>query len=437
MNGRGRIYQGKKYKFKLGKRIGKGGNGEVYEVDILNCKSSGTYVVKFLSINRWRGKKRELRYNRFFKEIHTVVELQEDTTGIMKILDYYCPDKIQENDSVWYLMERAESFKDFSSRNKLDLKAKLSYLIDLSNILCDLHYRRYSHRDIKLDNLLIINGRLMLSDFGLIWNTEDFKITMEGERLGPFFVGPPELESRDPKMVDFRPSDVYLFSKVVWETVKEDYFGFRGEYIRSNKQFYLNPLDYGVSTFEPIHQLLEQSTKPNISERIDIHRCRELLNEQLFIINNDDQDKDKELQYRFCELQKEILNKHTPDKRIYSNGEAIYDILKSFIPISDIIIDVSNEKMNIDSIEKWIDNGAIILKSSKISQVNSYLCYPEYIVDNSYEDEIELYIKPIERKSIHNGFISYEESKKVSWGVRSNDILLDESLVIKLRKIFR
>ena len=38
-------------------------------------------------------------------------------------------------------------------------------------------------------------------------------ITGEGERLGPYYIGPPELESRDIKMDDFRASDVFLFLK--------------------------------------------------------------------------------------------------------------------------------------------------------------------------------------------------------------------------------
>lgn len=432
MNGKGEIYKGKTYEFKLGKKVGHGGNGEVYEVRFLNCGYSEKIVAKFLSIDKWYGKKREERYNRFFKEINTVLKLQEDIDGIMKILDYYCPDKIQENNNVWYLMYEAQSFRNFSKNNKLDIKSKLSYLIDLSNILCNLHSKGYSHRDIKVDNLLIIDGKLILSDFGLIWNTQDTKITMEGERVGPFNIGPPEFESRDSKMNDFRPSDVYLFSKVIWEILKEDFWGFRGEYIRSNKQFYLNPSDYGISTFEPIHQLLEQATKIKFSERIDIYKCRGLLKEQLAIIN---ENKGKELQYRFSELKEEMLNKHMPDKYVYSKDEAIYDILKSFIPISDIMIDIVNEKINVDKIDKWLDEGSIILTSSKTSQINSYLCYPEYIIYHSNKDEIELHIKQIERNSIHKDFVSYKDSKKLSWGVVKKDIFLDESLVIKLKKL--
>ena len=48
-----------------------------------------------------------------------------------------------------------------------------------------LHKRGYSHRDIKVDNLLVLENPVKLSDFELIWSVDDSMITGEGERLGP------------------------------------------------------------------------------------------------------------------------------------------------------------------------------------------------------------------------------------------------------------
>ena len=428
---KGEIYEGNKYKFQLGRKIGKGGNGEVYEVKVLDDETLGDCVVKFLCKDRWKGSKRTLRYARFLKEIETVLKLQEDIEGIMKILDYYCPDKIEENENVWYLMYKAESFRNFSMQNELNMEEKLSYLIDLSDILYKLHSKGYSHRDIKVDNLLIIDGKLVLSDFGLVWNIADSKITMDGERLGPINIGPPELESRDSKINDFRAADVYLFSKVTWEVLTGDFWGFRGSYIRSNNQFYLDPLKYGISTFEPIHQLMEQATKIKFQERISIESCKRLIKEQLLIINN--KDKEKEQQFRFSELQKEVLNQYIPNEVIYSNFEIIYNILKKFLPISNVVIDIVNENLNVDSVVKWSEYGSIILKNSKFSNINSYLCYPKHIVYINNDDEIKLHIKEVEVMSVHEDFILYKNSK-INWGVVNNNIFLNESLVIKLKK---
>lgn len=107
----------------------------------------------------------------------------------------------------------------------------------------------YAHRDIKVDNLLVLNKRLKLADFGLIWNIDDSRMTNVGERIGPYYIGPPELENIDLSIDDFRPSDVYLFSKLVWEIIKNDFIGFRGEYKRDNEEFYLNPKAYGINLY--------------------------------------------------------------------------------------------------------------------------------------------------------------------------------------------
>jgi serine/threonine protein kinase len=108
MSLRNKVYKGDLYKFTLGKQIGKGGNGRVFEVNILNPQCTERCVVKILSIDKWRDKKmKELRYKRFHKEIHTVLEFQNDLSGIMKVLDFHCPDEMQEKCEVWYLMYKA------------------------------------------------------------------------------------------------------------------------------------------------------------------------------------------------------------------------------------------------------------------------------------------------------------------------------------------
>ena len=62
-------YGGQLYKFKIGKSIGKGGNGEVFEANIINSESIEKYVVKFLAVDKWGNEKLKKRYNRFHKEI--------------------------------------------------------------------------------------------------------------------------------------------------------------------------------------------------------------------------------------------------------------------------------------------------------------------------------------------------------------------------------
>lgn len=432
MSGKDKIYKGNSYEFTLGKGIGKGGNGRVFEVNISNPQCKENCAVKILSLNKWKdGGLKELRYKRFHKEIHKVLELQNDISGIMKIIDFHCPNEMQEKSGAWYLMYKAESFNKFCIENNIDLKRKVQYLLELSNILVPLHESGYSHRDIKIDNLLILDNQLMLSDFGLIWNIDDSRMTGEDERLGPFYIGPPELENRDIDMDDFRPSDVYLFAKVVWMVLKNDNIGFRGEYKRDNKQFYLNAAEYGITTFEPIHKFLEKSTKFNMNERINIKECRELIIAQLSILNEGITN--EALSYRFEELEKEMINDEEPNERVYRKFNTIIKVLEEFAPISNIIIEGANEIINADLVKHWKVGDSIIFKS-KLKVGQTFLCYPDYIKYSNEKEGFELHIKKIEREDIHSEFVSYKESRISKWGIINNSIFLDEPLAIRFKK---
>lgn len=428
-------YLGKSYEFTVGDEIGRGGNGNVYLVNNLKPNTDRDYVVKILSLSKWPNKyTKKKRYNRFKKEIDTVLKLQEQIPGIMGIVDFYYPDVFKENEDVWYMMPKAQSFKQFNKNNPIDIVKKLEYLIELCSTLFELHYKGYSHRDIKVDNILVLDGRLKLADFGLIWNIDDRRITNEGERVGPYYIGPPELENMDLSIDDFRPSDVYLFAKLVWEIIKNDFIGFRGEYKRNNKQFYLNPKEYGVRSFEPLHKLLEQSTKINMSERIDINNCRDLLIDQLSIIK--DVDQEKCLTYMYDELQMEVLNRYEPEEIIYSDYRKINDILRKFTPISTITILGANEVINATKISSWKIENSYLFTSEINSELSySYLFYPDYIKFSKNNEGIELHIKRVEREEIHAEFISFNESKKeVMWGIPNTNIFLDEHLVIHFGK---
>lgn len=109
---------------------------------------------------------------------------------------------------------------------------------------------------------MILDDRLVLSDFGLYWGIEEERLTEFNERIGPYKIMPPELENVQTDLdLDFRPSDVYLFAKVLWMTLKGDNIGFRGQYQRGDVQIFLNKEVFGdVITLEPIHKLIEQAT---------------------------------------------------------------------------------------------------------------------------------------------------------------------------------
>ncbi len=347
--------------------------------------------------------------------------------------DYYISDGNKPNRKAWYLMRKARPFWHFCNK-RTSLTNKLKYLIRLSEILCSLHKEECSHRDIKLGNLLFLDGDLVLSDFGLIWTIGDEIITNPDERIGPSFIGPIELEHRASWDSDFRPSDVYLLSKVVWMVIKDDRWGFRGEYKRSNLQFYLNPKNFGVYTFEPIHRLLERATRLYKGDRISIEECRKLLKQQYQIAQNEsDQKDDWIIELRHKELEQEAVNKQPSDGVTFSNFWKIQNILNEMLETSVLINSDTGDKMNVDGFNEWMDSGSLLFqKYLNNNEVIEYLCYPKEIKYDKDNERFEIHLNSFQKEEKHKGFVTYNENKKSGLGPKNKKILLNEQIILHM-----
>lgn len=328
-----KTFHGSELSFQIaGKSIGKGGNGCVFPIKLLDCEDKTQYVVKFFSAKKFKDAAEcRKRYKRFCKEIQEVEKLQAEVIGILPIKDYCCPDKCPQNNySAWYVMPAALEFK---VSQKLSLCEKLEKMLCLAEIIKELHNRNKAHRDIKPDNILYYQGKLYLSDFGLIWTEEGEHITGQ-DPIGPGRIRPPEMVGgREIKDYNYQPSDVYLFAKVLWMYLKRDTHGFMGTYSRGEPDIYLNKESYDVSTMEPLHIMMERATHQDYAKRITIEDCIRCIHTQVSVCKNE-MPLEPLQYYCYRENSTYFQESQKPDRKVYLQSPSVYTYLSNVIKYS-------------------------------------------------------------------------------------------------------
>ena len=144
--------------YRIGRKIGQGGMGEVYECfDNRNKK----YAIKILKKEFAQS---PVLVERFHREAKIMFTLNHP--NIVKVFD------MNEEDGIYYIL--MEYIEGESLQDKIESQKKISFeeAIDIITQVCEglsyAHHKNIIHRDIKPSNILIDKeGKVKLADFGI------------------------------------------------------------------------------------------------------------------------------------------------------------------------------------------------------------------------------------------------------------------------------
>lgn len=250
----------------LVRRIGCGGNGEIWEC---RDKQKQSAAIKFL---KWG--KRSLSYKRFRDEI-TLMEQNSTVPGILPIIDKNLPSqyakKYDPTLPYFYVMPLAVPAKGKVLNASFD--NKILIILELLQMLVILHSQHIAHRDIKPANILLYNNQYVLSDFGLAFFAKKTAKTPVGSKVGPKWTISPQME-RDAQSADGFKADVYSMAKTIWIILTGVESSFEGQY-QANSIIGLSNMLKDKRYYYPLDKLLSQCTdhdeknRPNAQELFD------------------------------------------------------------------------------------------------------------------------------------------------------------------------
>ena len=302
--------------YTLQKYIASGGNGEVW---VVKDTSKNFYAIKLLT------KIKNKNYNRFKNEVK-IVHANSDIKGILPIINYSLP-KDPSTETPYYLMPIAEPLFDVLKTNTPIETVK--FMIEVADTLAELHNRGISHRDIKPANLLFYEGRICLSDFGLVDFPDKKDLTSKREDVGPKWTMAPEMR-RNAYSADGQKADSYSFIKSLWILLTKQPKGFDGQYFPET----ILDLKHHVSLsyYQPLNELLTICTDNDPDNRLSADQISKLLKEWIKV--EEDYKSRNPLQWK--DIQKKLFPAGVPNRAIWEDLESIIKVLNELSFTEDL-----------------------------------------------------------------------------------------------------
>lgn len=240
------------YGWRVGKRIGGGGNGEVYRV----AKGGEFRALKVLH----RVSKKD--QDRFHDEIEAMRRCA-DIAGVLPVFE--SSSGVEQADTQWFMTGLATELTAELGRQPA-LPDVVIAMHDCAEVLAEIHDLDISHRDIKPENLFFYQKRWTVGDFGLASFAGKKAVTAERGKLGPLFYLAPEMFN-DVKKSDGKSADVYSLAKTLWKLATGEHFPLPGSYTPIHQAFRIGTYLPGQTGLASLDKLIAAATAFQPSDR--------------------------------------------------------------------------------------------------------------------------------------------------------------------------
>ncbi len=246
-------------KYKIEKKIGSGGFGEVF-------KGYDPFIKRHVAVKTCSSKDEEIR-NRFFQEAEIAGNLQH--RNITTVYDFGI------HDGLPYLIQEYLSGEDLDAKIKrrdfLPYPEKLYYLLQIARGLAQAHNKGVIHRDIKPANIRVLeDGTVKIMDFGIAkLAQQESGLTQTGMTLGTAaYLAPEQIRG---EAVDHR-TDIFSFGVLAYELLTHGR-PFQGQQISAVIYQVLNHeptpiLELAPSTPVQLTAIVERCLRKNVAERL-------------------------------------------------------------------------------------------------------------------------------------------------------------------------
>ena len=188
--------------------LGAGNEGTVFLVE----KNHKQYAMKILNRYDNGDPLHEIKMRRFLREIEILSTI--DHPNIVKLINH----GMLENDKIPYIvMEyiQGQTLNTLMKTGEFSTEEKIKIIIQVADVLKEVHKRDIIHRDIKPANIMITDDNVLkLMDFGIA-RLKDSNLTMTCELLGsPAYMSPEAFDGSIEK--DCR-SDIFSLGVLAYE----------------------------------------------------------------------------------------------------------------------------------------------------------------------------------------------------------------------------